>query len=203
MKVVNHKPAKSSFLSVEKDLDIIIQAMLANKRLAKLLVHNRRDALHLSLPEDFSPVDLIGTNIKTVPKLYIDGSVLSYIIISFDNFIPNATNPEFRDNIVSFDIVCHFDQWQLNDLALRPYKIAAEIDTMFDNKHLTGIGTFQFLGANQIVLNDEFAGLSLMYQAIHGGEDKKGMLNPKDEENAVIDFMQYLEDLEMSGIDLE
>lgn len=203
MKVVNHKPAKSSFLSVEKDLDIIIQAMLANKRLAKLLVHNRRDALHLNLPEDFSPVDLIGTNIKTVPKLYIDGSVLSYIIISFDNFIPNATNPEFRDNIVSFDIVCHFDQWQLNDLALRPYKIAAEIDTMFDNKHLTGIGTFQFLGANQIVLNDEFAGLSLMYQAIHGGEDKKGMLNPKDEENAVIDFMQYLEDLEMSGIDLE
>ena len=203
MKVVNHKPAKSSFLSVEKDLDIIIQAMLANKRLAKLLVHNRRDALHLNLPEDFSPVDLIGTNIKTVPKLYIDGSVLSYIIISFDNFIPNATNPEFRDNIVSFDIVCHFDQWQLNDLALRPYKIAAEIDTMFDNKHLTGIGTFQFLGANQIVLNDEFAGLSLMYQAVHGGEDKKGMLNPKDEENAVIDFMQYLEELEMSDVDLE
>lgn len=203
MKVVNYKPAKSSFLSVEKDLDIIIQAMLANKRLAKLLVHNRRDALHLNLPEDFSPVDLIGRNIKTVPKLYIDGSVLSYIIISFDNFIPNATNPEFRDNIVSFDIVCHFDQWQLNDLALRPYKIAAEIDTMFDNKHLTGIGTFQFLGANQIVLNDEFAGLSLMYQAVHGGEDKKGMLNPKDEENAVIDFMQYLEELEMSDVDLE
>lgn len=203
MKVVNHKPAKSSFLSVEKDLDIIIQAILANKRLAKLLVHNRRDALHLGLPEDFSPIDLIGKNIKTVPKLYIDGSVLSYIIISFDNFTPNATNPEFRDNIVSFDIVCHFDQWQLNDLALRPYKIAAEIDTMFDNKHLTGIGTFQFLGANQIVLNDEFAGLSLMYQAVHGGEDKKGMLNPKDEENAVIDFMQYLEELEMSDIDLE
>lgn len=203
MKVVNFKQAKSSFLSVEKDLDIIIQAMLANKRLAKLLVHNRRDALHLNLPEDFSPVDLIGTNIKTVPKLYIDGSVLSYIIISFDNFTPNATNPEFRDNIVSFDIVCHFEQWQLNDLALRPYKIAAEIDTMFDKKHLTGIGTFQFLGANQIVLNDEFAGLSLMYQAVHGGEDKKGMLNPKDEENAVIDFKQYLKELEMSDIDLE
>ena len=42
-----------------------------------------------------------------------------------------------------------------------------------------------------------------MYQAVHGGEDKKGMLNPKDEENAVIDFMQYLEELEMSDIDLE
>lgn len=218
MKVVNHRPAKSSFLSVDKDLDIITQAMLANKRLARLLVYNTKDALFRGMPpvkeedrlaaglkdgEEFSPVDLIGRNIKTVPKLYIDGSSLTYIIISFDNFTPNATNPEFRDNIISFDIVCHFEQWQLNDLALRPYKIAAEIDTMFDNKHLTGIGTLQFLGANQIILNDEFAGLSLMYQAVHGGEDKKGMLNPKDEQNAVIDFQEYLEELELSDLDLD
>jgi hypothetical protein len=52
---------------------------------------------------------LFKKNIKIVPKLYIDGSVLNYIIISFDNFTPNATNPEFRDNIISFDIICHFD----------------------------------------------------------------------------------------------
>jgi hypothetical protein len=78
----------------------------------------------------------------------LDSSVLNYVIISFDNFVPNANNPEFRDNIVSFDIVCHFDQWNLGDFKLRPYKIAAEIDTLFNDKHLTGIGTLQFLGAN-------------------------------------------------------
>ena len=50
------------------------------------------------------------------------------------------TNPAFRDNIISFDIVCHFDQWNLNNFALRPYKIAAEIDSMFNNQRLTGIG---------------------------------------------------------------
>ena len=195
MKVVNHKPAKSSFLSVEKDLDIIIQAMLANKRLAKLLMYNRRDALHRPIPplteedkrlcglkedEEWSPVDLIGRNIKTVPKLYIDGSVLSYIIISFDNFTPNATNPEFRDSIVSFDIVCHFDQWQMKDFQLRPYKIAAEIDTLFNNRHLSGIGELQFLGANQLLLNDEFAGLTLMYSAVHGEDDRVKSPNTKD-----------------------
>jgi hypothetical protein len=72
--------------------------------------------------------------------LSIDGSVLNYIIISFDNFIPNGTNPEFRDNIIEFDIICHFDQWHMKDFELRPYKIAAELDTMFDGQHLTGIG---------------------------------------------------------------
>jgi len=64
---------------------------------------------------------------------------------------------------------------------LRPYKIAAEIDSMFNNKHLTGIGELHFLGANQIVLTDEFAGLTLMYEAIHGGEDKKNAENPKEQ----------------------
>jgi hypothetical protein len=123
---------------------------------------------------------MFGKNIKMVPKLYIDNSVLNYIIVSFDNFTPNVTNPEFRDNIIEFDIICHYDQWTLKDFQLRPYKIAAEIDSMFNEKHLTGIGTLKFLGANQMILTDEYAGLCLMYAAVHGEEDKTNMPNPKD-----------------------
>jgi hypothetical protein len=130
----------------------------------------------------------MSNNIKIVPKLYIDGSVLNYIVIDFDNFIPNRTNPEFRDNIISFTIICHFDQWNLGDFDLRPYRIAAELDTMFNNTHLTGIGTLQFLGCNQQLVNEEFAGLSLNYVAIHGEEDKKGMLNPRSEAQYIKDF---------------
>jgi hypothetical protein len=92
------------------------------------------------------------------------------------------TNTEFRDNIIEFDIICHFDQWHMKDVELRPYKIAAELDSMFNGEHLTGIGELQFLGANQIVLTDEYAGLCVMYQAIHGEEDKTKMPNPNDEE---------------------
>jgi hypothetical protein len=75
---------------------------------------------------------------------------------------------------------------------LRPYKIAAEIDSMFNNKHLTGIGKLEFLGANQMILTDEFAGLCLMYQAIHGEEDKKYMLNPRDQKQFEKDFDQLM-----------
>jgi hypothetical protein len=90
---------------------------------------------------------LIKNNIKIVPKLYVDGTVLNYIVISFDNFSPSS-NPEFRNNVIEFDIICHFDQWQLEDFALRPYKIAAEIDSMLNGKHLTGIGNVEFMSAN-------------------------------------------------------
>jgi hypothetical protein len=47
---------------------------------------------------------------------------------------------------------------------------------------LTGIGKLEFLGANQLMLTNEYAGLCVMYQAIHGEEDKKNMPNPADEE---------------------
>jgi hypothetical protein len=53
---------------------------------------------------------------------------------------------------------------------------------------LTGIGKLDFLGANQLVINDEFAGISLMYQAIHGEEDKQDALNPKDWKNIEEEF---------------
>ncbi len=181
---------KSSFLSIEKDLDIIVTAMLKNERLKKLLYYTVPTALEEKNLDQKQSVELIKNNIKIIPKLYVDSSVLNQVIISFDNFVPNATNPEFRDNIISFDIVCHFDQWNLGDFKLRPYKIAAEIDTLFNDKHLTGIGTLQFLGANQLVLTDEFAGVTLMYAAIHGEDDKKNMLIPEDQEQYNIDFDQ-------------
>lgn len=188
MKLNSYEYPHSSFLSVEKDLDIITSKFMKNERLKKLLYYTTPDALDRPNLTKEDSRELFKKNIKIVPKLYVDGSVLNYVIISFDNFVPNATNPEFRDNVISFDIICHFDQWNLGDFKLRPYKIAAEIDTMFNNKHLTGIGELQFMGANQIILTDEFAGISLLYSAIHGEEDKKNMLNPEEQVNYNIDF---------------
>ena len=188
MKIENYQFPKSSFLSIEKDLSIITNMMLKNDRLKKLLYYTTPDALDKGKITDEQAYGLFGNNIRIVPKLVIDKSVENYVIINFDNFTPNATNPEFRDHIISFDIICHFDQWHLKDFQLRPYKIAAEIDSMIDKKHLAGIGETQFLGANQIILNDEFAGISLVYGVINGEDDKKGMLNPGDNEKFIQEF---------------
>lgn len=183
---------KSSFLSMEKDMHLIANMLLKNNRLKKLLYYTTPDCLNkANLTEDQS-IELFGKNIKIIPKLYVDKTLLNYLIVSFDNFTPNATNPEFRDNIIEFDIVCHLDQWTLKDFQLRPYKIAAEIDSMFNEKHLTGIGTLKFLGANQLMLTDEYVGLCLMYEAIHGEEDKINMPNPRDQEQFEKDFKELM-----------
>ena len=192
MKIEGNIQPKSSFLSMEKDASLISNMLLRNERLKKLLYYTTPDCLDRKILTEDQSLELFGKNIKLVPKLYVDNSVLNYIILSFDNFTPNMTNPEFRDNIIEFDIICHFDQWQLKDFQLRPYRIAAEIDSMFDEKHLSGIRLLHFLGANQMILTDEYAGLCLMYQAIHGGEDKTKMLNPNDEKQFEQDYRKMM-----------
>ena len=190
MKVTSYQYPKSSFLSMEKDMSLISDMMMKNETLKKLLYYTTKDCLSKPQLTEDQTIELFGKNIKLIPKLYIDNEVLNYVIINFDNFVPNANNPEFRDNLIEFDIICHFDQWQLHDFQLRPYKIAAEIDSMFNHKHLTGIGNLEFLGANQIMLTDEYAGLCLIYSAVHGEEDKKFMPNPRDEEQFLMNFNQ-------------
>lgn len=181
MRVENYQFPKSSFLSVDKDMSIITDLLMKNDRVKKLLHYTTKDCLDRPKLTEEETIELFGKNIKIVPKLYVDNSVLNYIIVSFDNFTTNRTNPEFRDNIIEFDIICHFDQWSLRDFQLRPYKIAAEIDSMLDGKRLTGIGKLEFLGANQMILTDEYAGLCLMYSAIHGEEDKINAPKVEDE----------------------
>lgn len=188
MKITNYKIPKSSFLSIDKDFSIIVDKILSNERLKRLIYYLTPDALQRPNLTEEQSLTLFGKNIKIVPKLFIDNPELNYIIISFNNFAPNPTNPEFRDSVIRFDILCHFESWQLKDCGLRPYKIAAELDSMLDKQKLTGIGQLNFLGCEEINTNDEFGGISLQYLATHGEEDKKQLQNPVEDEAFIKEF---------------
>lgn len=187
MKIETYQFPKSSFLSVDKDMSLIISYLLKNERLKKLLYYTTKDCLDKPNLTDQQTLELIQNNIRLFPKLYVDPDLRTYIVISFDNFT-ESKNPEFRDNTVEFDIICHMDQWNLGDFKLRPFKIAGEIDSMLNNQKLTGIGRLQFLTAQEIVMTDEFSGLCLMYQATHGGEDQLDAPMAKDEIDIVNNF---------------
>lgn len=190
MNINNVKEPKSSFLSVEKDAALILDRIASNQNLQKLLYYNTKDALsrHALTEEQFQ--SLIENNIKFVPKIKADQLVETYLLINFDGF-KETYNPEFRDNIIEFDIICHIDQWMLRDFKLRPFRIAAELDSMLDKKHLTNMGKMEFISFDsKLVQNDEFAGMCLKYRVVHGGEDEKFMPNPNDEANFLKNFLE-------------
>lgn len=174
---------KSSFLSVEKDSAIIASEILKNERLKKYLVCNVRglDPLAYNITSK-DEADLKEHIIKFAPKIKVDNPEFNYLVIKFNGFAPNVQNTEFRNNIIEFDIVCHFDHWNLGNFQQRPFKIAAEIDSMFNKKHLTGIGVLQFVSGDPFILTDEFGGFCLRYKTIHGEEDKTPMPTKEQEE---------------------
>ena len=177
----------SSFLSCEKDIEEILRKLFVSSKpysdyLKKLLVINTQDCLEnetsTTIQQKIADMSLAKLRqegyIKLEPKIKIGEheEVKSYIIISCDNFTPNATNPHYRDCTVTFDIICHTDYWDIGNYRIRPLKIAGYIDGILNKAKLSGIGTFNFMGCNQLVLNEELSGYTLMYSAIHGNDDK-------------------------------
>jgi hypothetical protein len=90
-------------------MSLIVNMIMKNNALKKMLHYTTRDCMTLPPLTEDETLELFEKNIKIVPKLYIDDETLNYIFISFDNFVPNPTNPEFRDNVIEFKILCHFD----------------------------------------------------------------------------------------------
>ncbi len=177
----------SSFLSCEKDTESILRKLFVESRpysdiLKRLLVINSKDCLddcankrYWKVLNDMSVAKMRRCGyIKLEPKIKIfeHDEIKSYMILSFDNFIPNSKNPQFRDCNVNFDIICHTDYWDIGDYRLRPLKICGYIDGLLNNTKLSGIGTFQFASCNQIILNEDLSGYTLTYHAIHGTDDQ-------------------------------
>ena len=167
MKLDLYKPTKSTFLTAEKDIFNIVDKMLNNENLKKLLYYPVKDAYRQPNLSQEQTIGLVHKNIRVVPKLQIDEEVESYVIITFDGFTTNANNPEYRDNIITFDVICHFDSWVMENYQLRPYLIMGEIDGMLNKSKLNGIGTVEFIGANQLLLSSDLAGFSLTYRVIN------------------------------------
>lgn len=178
---------KSSFLSCEKDIELIIKKLFVDSRpysdeLKRLLLINTKDCLDDRVNPIYkekitktSIADMANQQyIRIVPKLTFgeNEEVKSYIVISFDNFSPADTNEYYRDCIIEIDIICHPDYWDLGNYRLRPLKIAGYIDGILNNTKLTGIGELKFRSCDEIILKDNLCGYCLMYTAVHGNDDK-------------------------------
>lgn len=177
----------SSFLAFEKDIETILRKLFIESNpysevLKRLLVINTKDCLDnadsSAIKEKLEKMTLAKLRqegyIKLEPKIAMPEheEVKAYIIMSCDNFTPNDTNTYYRDCTVSFDIICHLDYWDLGNYRIRPLKIAGYIDGILNEAKLSGIGTFNFLGCSELVLNEDLAGYTLIYRAVHGNDDK-------------------------------
>ena len=142
----------------------IINKLVNNQLICRLLKYQVRDPFSDKY-EDVDGVDLLNKQILAVPKVF-DASTekMSYIVAVFDNFVVNQFNPDFKISTVRFDIACPYDEWVLDENSLRPYLIMQEIDNMFNQGKLAGIGNLQFHRADMLTLSPQIGGFSMEYK---------------------------------------
>lgn len=184
------KNFKSTFMSCAKDQETIWRQLLVNSKpysdkLKKLLIINTPNCLDSTQVQFQHKIDEYTIKrmkdeqyIKAIPKLSFGEheEVKSYIMLEFDDFTPSE-NPEYRNCVISFTIVSQLDYWELDDYELRPWLIAGYIDGILNETKLSGIGTLQFLGASQVVLNEYLGGVILRYVATHSDADDSERIN--------------------------
>lgn len=176
---------ESSFLSCEKDCELILQELFVNNKpysddLKRLLLIGTKDCLDNKTSEVYNKK--MQMNLKQMtdegylrfsPKLDLNEheEVKSYLHFVFDNIVPNNENNHYRDMSVFIDVICHTDYWDIGNYRLRPLKICGYIDAILNKNRLSGIGTFQFQGCSEIVLSENLSGYCMVYRAVHGDED--------------------------------
>ena len=180
------KPLSSSFLSCEKDIETILRKLFIDSKqhsaiLKRLLVITNEDCLTNTTNPEYQQVDNMSLKQLIDNKHIILSPVVKHeeyeklkaaIVISFDNFIPNGSNPEFRDCSVCIDVICNTECWNLLDYQQRPFKILGYIDGILNNTKLSGIGELQFVGCSGPVVNENIGMFAMIYRAVHGSDDK-------------------------------
>lgn len=151
------------FAVMGENLFRIVRKMTENQRLCRLLKYQKADPFDKELP-DVDGLSLLNSHLNIIPKIpEVDTIERSYIVIVFDKFIMNTANPDFKLTTIRFDIICPFDEWILDADNLRPYLIMQELDQMFNQAKLSGIGNLQFERCEPLVLSPQLGGYTMHY----------------------------------------
>ena len=83
-----------NFAQIEQELEMIIERFAENQNLLKLLYYNDKDALEKEdITDEKILNEILRQNIKIIPEVKIPERQNSFIIITFDSYEKNYSNP--------------------------------------------------------------------------------------------------------------
>ena len=177
---------QSSFFSCEKDMELILKKLFIDNRkhadtLKRLLVIGMPDCLDFSnskyqtIIDNTSLSELIEKEyILFTPKVHFKEheEERAYIVMEFNDFSDNFTNPCYRDNTICFHIWCPKSWWRLDEYKLRVLTIAGYLDGILNGAKLTGIGRLEFSNCYKDAADENLCCYVINFKTIHGNDDK-------------------------------
>ena len=152
----------SRFAELNDNIMSVLFKLIDNQNLCKLLNYISYDPL--------AEADIQNTATLLFDKIYpfpfspdVDTEARSQLNVLFEDFKLGKDNPAFKNNQVTFVIVCHSSLWRISGM-LRPFAIMKEIDTLFNSKNVIGIGKMEFSSGNLAWVNEKYSGYRVSYK---------------------------------------
>ena len=138
--------------------------LMQNQNICRLLKYQVRDPFDTEKYDNVDGVLLLNKQIMITPKIWDESTEkTSYIVALFNTFVANLRNPDYKIDTIAIDVACPYDEWILNGRSLRPYLIMEELDKMFNEAKLKGIGNLEFYRADNLTLSPQIGGYTMLY----------------------------------------
>jgi hypothetical protein len=151
------------------NINKILMKLIENQNLCKYLYYNTSDPLSESDIADVTT--LLYYKIFPYPtstEIFkdISGNPIASTVINvlLNNFKLGTTNTKFKNGKLEFIILCHTSLWRLDNSNLRPYCILNEIDEIFSEQRVIGIGKGEFESCSLTWSDVNYSGYRLVYK---------------------------------------
>lgn len=119
----------------------IIQRLMANQDLVKLLYYTDKDPLSQpDLTNDQLKNEVFEKLIKIVPRVGPKETANSIVAVRFVRGRRNYQNKEFENISVAIETFVPMTQWLIKGTNLRPFAIMGEIQKSLNDKTINGLG---------------------------------------------------------------
>lgn len=122
-------------LDLEEVIGKIVEVIKSDMELCKYIKYNSGSPLEEA---DFKPSTIIHKNINLTPKVPIAENVTSsFVNIYVDDYVPSNRNRGFSGLVVEIDVLCHLNNWVLDDSGIRPYRICLELKKLIESANIS------------------------------------------------------------------
>ena len=119
----------------------IMQRLLANQNLLKLLYYTDKDPLSQpDLTDEQIQNEVFEKLVKIIPRVGPKETAHSIVTIRFTRGRQNLNNKEFENIRVSIESFVPLTQWIIKGVNLRPFAIMGEIQKSLHDKTINGLG---------------------------------------------------------------
>jgi len=150
--------------------NVVAEKILRNQNICKLLYYYPTEKIYNYNP--FSQPDIVNTSILLMEKVFplpkmpdSNTDKSGYMTVTLTGGESSNDNQGFENVDLVFDLIFHLDTWFIKN-GSRPYRIAEEIDRMFNNQQtdLPVNNRPIRVGFKQRDYSDYFYGLQIVYQ---------------------------------------